>query len=109
METTEAKTQQEKPLERMTVKELREVAIEIPEITGVHGMKKADLLAAIKKARGIVEEPTKVSDTSVRGVKKKIKQLKAKKLEALKDKDAYKVTILRRRISRLKKKTRRAA
>jgi hypothetical protein len=109
MGTKEAKDQQEKPLERMTAKELREVAAEIPEITGAHGMKKAELLAAIKKARGIVEDATKVSDTSVRGIKKKINQLKAKKLEALKDKNSYKVRILRRRISRLKKKTRRAA
>ena len=109
MGTKEAKEKKEKPLERMTAKELREVAAEIPEITGVHGMKKAELLAAIKKARGIVEDETKASDTSVKGIKKRIKHLKAKKLEALKDKDSYKVKILRRRISRLKKQTRRAA
>ena len=109
MGTKEAKEKKEKPLERMTAKELREVAAAIPEITGVHGMKKAELLTAIKKARGIVEDETKASDTSVKGIKKRIKHLKAKKLEALKDKDSHKVRILRRRISRLKKKTRRAA
>ena len=42
----------EKPLEKMTVIDLREMAKEIPEITGVHGMKKDDLIGAIKKAKG---------------------------------------------------------
>jgi hypothetical protein len=108
METEEGKERQEKPLERMTAKELRELAAEIPEIIGAHGMKKDELLATIKKARGIVEDETKVSDASVREIKKKIKQLKGKKLEALETKDSYRVRILRRQISRLKKRTRRA-
>ena len=38
-----------KPLDKMTVKELKEVALELPEITGVHGMNKADLLLTIKQ------------------------------------------------------------
>ena len=33
----------------MTAKELREIALEIPEIEGVHAMKKEELLAAIRK------------------------------------------------------------
>jgi ABC-type uncharacterized transport system ATPase subunit len=46
--------QAEKPLDKMTVVELREVAKEeIPGITGVTGMKKDQLLEAIKEARGI--------------------------------------------------------
>ena len=61
-----------KPLEKMTVKELKEVALEIPEITGVHGMNKSDLLGAIKEAKGIVDTVKKRSG-SVREVKKKIK------------------------------------
>ena len=47
----------EKPLEKMTAKELRDVALTIPEISGVHGMNKEEVLAAIKKARGIKEDP----------------------------------------------------
>jgi hypothetical protein len=46
----------EKPLEKMTAKELREIALEIPEIEGVHAMKKEELLAAIREARGAEEE-----------------------------------------------------
>ena len=43
----------EKPLEKMTVKDLREMAKEMPEIVGVHGMKKDELISAIKKVKGI--------------------------------------------------------
>lgn len=103
------KEAKEKPLEKMTAKDLREVAKEIPEIVGVYGMNKAELISAIKKARGIEDESGKKSSASVREVKKKIKALKAKREVALKDNDAKMAAIYRRRISRLKKKTRRAA
>jgi cell division protein FtsX len=43
----------EKPLEKMTAKELRAIALEIPEIEGVHAMKKEELLEAIRKSRGV--------------------------------------------------------
>ncbi|MBW1741035.1 MAG: transcription termination factor Rho [Deltaproteobacteria bacterium] len=105
----ERKDKQEKPLDRMTAKELREIALKIPEITGVHGLNKAELLSAIKKARGIVDTKTERSDVSVREIKKKIQALKAQKTEAYENKEKEKAKILRRRISRLKKKTRRAA
>ncbi|MES0349809.1 MAG: transcription termination factor Rho [Desulfobacteria bacterium] len=105
----EKEDKKEKPLDRMTAKELRETALKIPEMTGVHGMNKAELLAAIKKERGIVDEKIKKSDVSVRDTKEKINALKAEKAEAHKGKDKARAKVLRRRISRLKKKTRRAA
>ena len=43
----------DKPLDKMTVKALRELAKEIPEITGVHGMKKEELLDAIHEVKEI--------------------------------------------------------
>jgi len=98
----------EKALERMTVKELKDVALEIPEITGVHGMNKAELLVAVKRARGIVEETAK-GTTSTRELKKKIQALKVKREAALEADDRATASVYRRRISRLKKKTRRAA
>jgi hypothetical protein len=98
----------EEPLEKMTAKELREVAKEIPQITGVHGMNKPELIATIKEARGIVEEKKK-THASVRDLKLKIKSLKADRDAALEAKDKKKAGIYRRKISRLKKKTRRAA
>ena len=105
----ERKEKKEKPLDRMTAKELRETALKIPEITGVHGMNKVELLAAIKKARGIVVVKSERSDVSVREIKKKIQALKAQKAEAYEKKDKVRAKILRQRVSRLKKKTRRAA
>ena len=103
------KEKKEKPLDRMTAKELRETALKIPEISGVHGMNKAELLAAVKEARGIVEEKPKKSDVSVREIKKQIQALKVEKAAAHESDDTVKTKILRRRIGRLKKKTRRAA
>jgi hypothetical protein len=100
---------QEKPLEKMTAKELREVAKEIPEISGVHGMNKDELLSAVKAARGIVEEKQKSRRGDVRTIKKQIKELKLKRKAAIEGSDKRLATIYRRRISRLKKKSRRAA
>jgi len=99
----------EKPLEKMTVKDLREMAKEMPEIVGVHGMKKDELIVAIKKVKGIPDEPVKKVDASVSELKKKIRTLKAERHAALEAKDKKMATIYKRRISRLKKKTRRAS
>ena len=103
------KETKEKPLEKMTAKELREVGKQIPEIAGVFGMNKAELISAIKKARGIKDTSGKKKDTHVRDVKKKIKMLKSEREAALEASDTKKADIYRRRITRLKKKTRRAA
>lgn len=103
------KEAKEKPLEKMTAKELREIGKEIPEISGVYGMNKPELISAIKKARGIKEDSRKKSDSSVREIKKKIKTLKAEREVALNNDDKRMANIYRRRITKLKKKTRRAA
>ena len=99
----------EKPLEKMTVTDLREIAKEIPEITGVHGMKKEELIVAIKKSKGIVDEPTKKTDATLGEIKKKIKAVKTQRLAAIEAKDKKMAKIYKRRISRLKKKSRRVA
>jgi len=100
---------EEKPLEKMTVKELREIALQMPEITAVHGKSKAELLSAIKEAKGIVDEPIKKVDATVRQMKKKIRVLKKERQAALEAQDKRMAKISKRRISRLKKKTRSAA
>jgi hypothetical protein len=99
----------QKPLEKMTVKELREMAKDIPQIVGVHGMKKEELIVEIKKAKGIADEPLKKADATIAQLKQNIKALKIQRQAALKAKDKKKATIFRRRISRLKKRTRRIA
>lgn len=130
----------EKPLEKMTAKELREIALEISEITGVHAMKKEDLLAAIRKAREIEEEveeekaeevkeekaeeleqekkeevkkekkkEVKKAEGPAAELKKRIREFKALKEEAVKKRDVRMAEIYKRRINRLKKRTRKAA
>ena len=101
------KAAKEKPLDKMTAKELRELAKEIPGVTGAHGMNKPELISSIKKAKGIAEAPLKKSDFSVRELKGKIKTVKAKMATALEADNAKMALIYRRRISKLKKKTRR--
>jgi hypothetical protein len=103
------KEAKEKPLEKMTAKELREVAIEMPEITGVHGMNKPELINAIKLAKGIEIESVKKTDSTVREIKGKIKEFKAKRETLLESNDNKMAAIYKRRIIRLKKKTRKAA
>ena len=97
-----------KAFEKMTVKDLREMAKDLPGIVGVSGMKKEELLVAIKEAKGIKDEPVKKADASVAEIKKKIKDFKVRRQAALEAKDSKMATIYKRRISRLKKKSRRA-
>ncbi|MCF8094129.1 MAG: Rho termination factor N-terminal domain-containing protein [Desulfobacteraceae bacterium] len=98
----------EKPLEKMTATELRDMAREIPDITGASGMNKTELIKAIKKARGVEDTGRKKrSDVSVRQIKEKIRELKKQRQDLLEQNDTKMADIYRRRISRLKKKTRR--
>ena len=114
--TQEKETPPEKALEKMTAKELREVAAGIPEITGAHGMKKDELLSAIMKAKGLkapAPAKKKTVQTSPSGPMT-VKEMKAKIAQLRKDQEALRQTgdrrqinSLRRRINRLKKRSRR--
>ncbi len=110
----------EKPLEKMTAKELREMAMGLPGVHGVHAMKKEELIVAIRAAKGITEpEPKKEKKhavakkekvvLSIAQLKQKVKELRTKREELLQQRDWKMSEIFRKRISRLKKKTRKAA
>jgi hypothetical protein len=109
----------EKALEKLTAKELREMALGLPGIHGVHAMKKEELIAAIRAAKGITEPEHKKEKhvvakkekviLSIAELKQKAKELRVKREELLGQKNWKMALILRKRISRLKKKTRRAA
>jgi protein-arginine kinase activator protein McsA len=104
----------EKPLDKMTVVELREFALaKNLGIVGVSAMKKEDLLPAIKQALGIKdEEPARkglAEKATVGEMKKSILQLKEEKRTAIASKDKKKVNVLRRRINRLKKRSKKIA
>ena len=110
-------TTPEKPVDKMTAKELREIALEIPGVTGVHAMKKEQLLDVIKEYRGIDEEESvkkkkkkRVKPTaSVTDLKEKISRLREEKQTARETKNLKTLDMLRRRINRLKKQTRKVA
>ncbi len=102
-------SKKEKPLKKMTAKELREAASGISEITGIHGMNKSEMISAIKKAKGITDNIKKTSFASIREIKQKIKKLKIKHKTTLESQGKKASALLRRRITKLKKKTRRAA
>ncbi len=112
--SAEEKPAEEKPLDKMTAPELREIAKEIPGVEGVHAMKKEQLLAIIKEYRGIKDDTPKKKakkeiGLTVKQLKEKIVRLKSEKEAALKARDKKKVDIIRRRINRLKKQTRKVA
>ena len=108
MAKKEKNEKKEKPLDRMTAKELREMALGIEGIVGVHAMNKSELVAAIKEAKGIEAEKKRDKSGDVRSIKKKIKELRSQKETMKEAGEKDKVQMLRRKISRLKKKTRRA-
>lgn len=99
----------EKPLEKMTATELRDVAKEIPGITGAHGMNKSELIKEIKEAKGIEDTGAKKrSSATIRQIKAKIVELKKQRVEVKAQNDKKMAAVLRRKISRLKKQTRKA-
>lgn len=116
-----AEKQAEKPLDKMTVLELRALAKEeIPDLTGVTGMKKEQLLEALKDARGVRDDaqprkkqkkksPGPKKEMTVPEMKQEITRLRVERESLSSEKDKKKLAIIRRRINRLKKKTRRAA
>ena len=59
MAEKEEKRTKRKTSERWTIKELREEALKIPGVQGVHGLNKAELLAALRAEKGIVDTDTK--------------------------------------------------
>ena len=121
-ETKKKQHKDEKPLEKMTVKDLKDIALEIPhdhETVAVRDMKKDELVAFIKDARKIVDEkPTKKKKVSAKAekitltkaeIKQKIRTLRKEKKSAQETKEKDKADILRRRINKLKKQSRKTA
>lgn len=116
MSETHKKEHDEKHLEKLTVKELREMAAEFPHEKAIHDMKKEELIAFIKEAKGIKDEapvrkkkPVGKIKMTKPELKAKIRELKSLRIQALASEDKDKASFLRHRISQLKKKLRRLA
>ncbi len=98
-----------KPLDKMTSKELRALCMsKIPAIVGSTGMTKEDLVAKIKEIFGINDDEGGVSPyrDQIVSIKKTIKDLRVQK-ESVEDRKERE--FLRRKINKLKKRTRRLA
>jgi protein-arginine kinase activator protein McsA len=103
-------------LEKMTATEMRDYALKNhPDVTGVHAMKKEELIVAIKKARGeeVKEAPKKKKavgkvKADKKTLKKKIRELKAEKEKILQSKDRKTLAKIRKKIKKLKRMTKRA-
>lgn len=96
-------------LEKLTTTKLRELALaHYPQIVGVSGMKKEELVEAIKKVEvelGLREPEKKKGDVlEAKDLKKIIKGLKVKKAEVLAAKDKTQLKTVRTKIKRLKRR-----
>jgi seryl-tRNA synthetase len=102
--------EEKKSLEKHTVKELREMALAVGGISGVSAMKKEELIKAIKEAKGVPlkagrEKPVE----SIVDLKKKCRELRVKRDELKAKGDRLQALYIKRKISKLKKRTRRLA
>ncbi len=100
-------------LEKMTAPELRDLALkQYPDITGVHAMKKEELILAIHQARGesATEKKREVAKVKVdkTELKKQIRLLKTEKEKLLQGKDKKAVAKVREKIKKLKRLTKKA-
>jgi hypothetical protein len=103
----EKKEKKEKPLDKWTMKELREEALKLGTIHGVHGMNKEELLVAMREAKGIAEPEKGKKTVAVREVKAKITDLRKSRDDQRAEGAARaKLNILRKKVARLKKSTR---
>ncbi len=66
------KETKEKPLEKLTAKELREIALQVPDITGVHGLNKDELVSIIETVAASRKRPGN-QDNTVREIKAKMR------------------------------------
>lgn len=108
---TDIKLELKKPLEKMTAKELRDLVInQLPMIQGASGMDKDTLLKEIKDALGMTEaggvSPYKAQ---IHGLKAKIRTLRKAKVDVEGEGARNQKDTLRRRINKLKKRSRRLA
>jgi hypothetical protein len=101
----ERKDKKEKPLDKWTIKEMREECLKSEGIQGVHGMNKEELLVQLRELKGIAAPVKAVAN--VREIKAKVVELRLKKKDAAAaGASRSQLDVLRRKISRTKKQTR---
>jgi hypothetical protein len=102
--------EEKKSLEKHTVKELREMALAVGGMSGVSAMKKEELIKAIKEAKGVPLKAVREKPVeSIVDLKKKCRELRVKRDELKAKGDRLQALYIKRKISKLKKRTRRLA
>jgi hypothetical protein len=102
--------EEKKSLEKHTVKELREMALAVGGMSGVSAMKKEELIKAIKEAKGVPLKAVREKPLeSIVELKKKCRELRVKRDELKAKGDRLQALYIKRKISKLKKRTRRLA
>ena len=101
-------------LQRMTVVKLREEALKLGGVSGVHGMNKQQIIEAMAPQLGIdLEAASKAAREKFAAdkpaMKREIVELKAQRDEALAEHEMATVAATRKRIKRYKRKLRRLA
>ena len=94
-----------KDLEKMTVLKLREEALKYPQIEGVHGKHKEQLMDEIAKALGIEKPHAHFTETIVHtksDLKQKIQELKTEREKLIQMHDHKKLHEVRRELHELK-------
>ena len=98
-----------KTLERMTVPKLREEALKIPELSGVRGMNKEELVRSIATAYKIDLSMRRRGGSGRHELKKQIRELRAQITAAIQTKQTADLKKMRRHVKHLKAQTRRLA
>ena len=98
-----------KTLQRMTVIKLREEALKIPELSGVRGMSKEQLIRALASAHRIDLARRQRGGGDKAELKKQISGLKTQIAESIRSKEKSNLKRLRRQVKQLKAQTRRLA
>ena len=96
-------------LAKMRVADLRELAKEKTQMTGVSGIHKEDLIDKLAEALGI-EKPHLVAHLEGKAeIKKRLHALKAQRLEALAAKDKEKLVAVRKDLKKIRRQLQHAA
>ena len=98
-------------LQRLTTTKLREIALELGDVVGVHGMKKDELTDAIFELRGVEDADADAAEASIdkSALKSEIRELKVRRDTALESGDSVELKRVRKRIKRLKRTLRQAS
>ena len=103
-------------LQKMALPKLKEYALSIGNIHGVHSMKKQDLIEEICKIKGIVdtskveaEKRRKQAQSDIRALKKQAREIRGERTDKKGELSRKELSTYRKRIKQLKRKTRKLA